>query len=137
MKKNYVAFALLVGSVLVASLSIAFQSQLTIFSFLLLFYLLPLVLFSVAVSMLPLKNLSSLLRGLVGGAVFTFVYTVSFYLNIIDFHSLVAASHIEGVSIEVINMDVAAVANTFITVVTMIWLSSFCVNKLIGLEDVI
>lgn len=130
MKKNLVAYGLLAGSALLASGSIVFQHQLTIFSFLLLFYLLPLLLFSVGISLLQMRGIFSKFRALMGGIVFTLVYTLSYFTNIIDFQGLVSASNIEGVSVDAVNMDLSAVANTFVTVVVITWLASFFVNRL-------
>lgn len=130
MKKNLLSISFITLSLICGALTLAIQNSLTIISFLLLFYLIPMLFFAIGCALFKERYLSLLLKAGIGGVVFTAVYTLIFYLNIIDFNRLFAQTTVEGVQLSAVNMDISSLLNTFITVAVMILISQFIVDKL-------
>lgn len=135
MKYNSSSIILLLSSLILMVVTLLMQKYLTIFSFLLLFYLLPMMLFSIGFSLLKQEKLSPLCKAGLGGVIFTFIYTMIFYANVVDFRFLIESTHIEGISMESVNMDLSSVVYTFITATILVLVNHFLIDRIKNVKE--
>ncbi len=119
----------MVISILLIVGSIFFQQYLNIFSFLMLFYLVPVLILSIGVGLITIRDKFLIFKIILCSSVITLFYTGVYYLDIINFHQLIEVTDVEGINISNINMDLVSVINTFVTVVAISLLVRFFIKK--------
>lgn len=120
MIKNKFSICCLVASVLIAILTLLSQNTLDVFTFLLSFYLVPMLFFSIGLGVFKTDRLNVIGKAAMGAVGFTFAYALVFWAKIIDFQGLISRSHLESIHIGTINLDLSSLVNTFMTVFAMI-----------------
>ncbi len=127
--KNKLSKLLILLSIIFSTMALIFQNRLDIFSFLLVFYLIPLLIYSIGIGILSLNVSGIYLRAFIGAIVFTLIYSLVYSMGIVNFEILINNTRISDVDIGSIEMDLSSIMSTFSMVFILTIISNFFKNR--------